>query len=276
MCHKSPFILHLKSLYLPFSFHGFPYLQCHLIIFQQDLLPRCPSALPFQSSINATTPSQELLLCHFDVRHLGIQDFFSFRFRQKRKILGFGEWQILISNGNVQSRMGGWRVGEQNLDSCGCGMLGSSGDLPCCWPWGASPGPGEMQALPCFKSVLKKCHPLRLWTKLINECRAQGWVHPWTLTWLVWAARWIRVYWVRSIIWKGFMWFINPKSTGLIIFVFILFLFSELRKTLCVVSHQFRSTVVWEGLPERGECFSLVLTGALPKKLCAAFCTKKM
>lgn len=71
------------------------------------------------------------------------------------------------------------------------------------------------------------------------------------------------------------MWFINPKSMGLIIFVFILFLFSELRKTLCVVSHQFRSTVVWEGLLERGECFYLVLTGALPKKLCAAFCTKK-
>lgn len=77
MCHKSPFILHLKSPYLPFSFHGFPYLQCHLIIFQQDLLPHCPSALPFQGSINATTPSQELLLCHFDVRHLGIQDFFT-------------------------------------------------------------------------------------------------------------------------------------------------------------------------------------------------------
>lgn len=71
------------------------------------------------------------------------------------------------------------------------------------------------------------------------------------------------------------MWFINPKSTELIIFVFITFLFSESRKTLCVVSHQFRSRMVWEGLLQRGKCFSLVLTGAVPKMLCAAFCAKK-
>lgn len=63
----------------------------------------------------------------------------------------------------------GWRGSEQNLDSCGCETLGSSGGLCCCWPWGASPGPGEMQALLCFESVLKKDHPLRIFTKLINE-----------------------------------------------------------------------------------------------------------
>lgn len=32
-------------------------------------------------------------------------------------------------------------------------------------PWGASPGPGEMQALLCFESVIKRDHTLGIFTK---------------------------------------------------------------------------------------------------------------
>lgn len=97
---------------------------------------------------------------------------FSFRFKQKRKIPGLGERQILVSNGNVRSRAGD----EGEVDTTLTPVAVEFWDPT--WPWGASPGPEEMKALLCFKSVLKKGHPLRTLTKLINECRGHGWIHP--------------------------------------------------------------------------------------------------
>lgn len=125
---------------------------------------------------------------HFDVRHPGIQVFF-IQVQTEKKNTCFGRVTDPGFKWKCPEQGGGWRGGEHNFDSCCCGMLGSSGDLSCCWPGGASPGPGEMQALLCFKSVLKKGQPLRILTKSINECSGQGWVHPWTPTWLVGAAQ---------------------------------------------------------------------------------------